>query len=347
MKFRIHQIAALIQADVEGDAEREIHGLGKIEDARDGELTFLGNPKYAGFVASTQASAIIVRTDFVPPTDLRATLLRVEDPYEAFRQLLEVAAEAIAKPTPGIHPQACIDPSAKIGAEVYIGPFVYVGPHAEIGDGAQLHPHTFVGPMAKVGAQSILHARVTVYHHCHIGNQCVIHAGAVIGSDGFGFAPQADGSFKKIPQTGNVVIEDQVEIGANSCIDRATLGSTLIQKGAKLDNLIQIAHNVSIGPSTAIAAQAGIAGSTTIGAGCLIGGQAGIVGHVQIASLTKIDAQSGVNRSIKDSGQAFRGSPIQPHRQQLKSEALFRRLEQMSRKIHHLEQQIKQHQKED
>ena len=340
MKFRISQIAALIQADIEGDEEREIHGLAKIEEAKEGELTFLANPKYARYLPDSQASAIIVAHDFQAPAELVPTLLRVADPYESFRILLEEAAKAIAQPTPGIDPQAYVDETAKIGTGVYIGPFAYVGPHAVIGAGAQIYPQVYVGPGVQIGAGSILFPQVKVYHTCQVGDHCIIHAGTVIGSDGFGFAPQPDGSFKKIPQTGNVVLEDEVEIGANSCIDRATMGSTLIQRGAKLDNLVQIAHNVVIGPYTVIAAQAGIAGSTSIGSGCMIGGQAGIVGHLRIADRTMIDAQSGVNRSIKQGGQAFRGSPVQPHRQQLKSEVLFRRLEEMSHKIHQLEKEL-------
>ncbi|MEM9986086.1 MAG: UDP-3-O-(3-hydroxymyristoyl)glucosamine N-acyltransferase, partial [Bacteroidota bacterium] len=235
-----------------------------------------------------------------------------------------------------------VAPTAKIGAEVYVGAYSYISEGAELGEGVKIYPQVFVGANVKIGAGSVLYPQAVIYRNCEIGRECIIHSGARIGSDGFGFAPQADGTYRKIPQTGNVILEDGVEVGANACLDRATLGSTLIRKGAKIDNLVQIAHNVEVGPATVIAAQSGIAGSSKLGEGCQLGGQVGIVGHVQIANLTKIDAQSGVNRSITQPGQAFRGSPIQPFRQQLKSEVMFRKLAEMAQKIEQLERALAQ-----
>jgi UDP-3-O-[3-hydroxymyristoyl] glucosamine N-acyltransferase len=342
MKYTLSQIAAWIEAEIEGDSTLEIETLSRIEEGKPGSITFLANAKYTPYIYSTEASAVIVSRDFVPERPVSATLLRVNDPYSAFTLLLEKGQTQ--QKQSGISEYAFVDPAAKIGVDVYIGAFSFVSAGAEIADGAQIHPQVFIGPNCKVGPQTILHPQVKIYHDCEVGANCLIHAGTTIGSDGFGFAPQADGSFKKIPQTGNVVIEDEVEIGANSCIDRATIGSTVIRRGAKLDNLVQIAHNVEVGAHSVIAAQAGIAGSTKLGQTCMIGGQVGIVGHLQIADQTQIDAQSGVNRNIKKPGQAFRGSPIQPFRQQLKSEVLFRRLTEMDQKITALEKALSKRQ---
>ncbi|MEL6134729.1 MAG: UDP-3-O-(3-hydroxymyristoyl)glucosamine N-acyltransferase, partial [Bacteroidota bacterium] len=259
-----------------------------------------------------------------------------------FTKLLEMADQAREANLIGVDPRAHVAPTAEIGENVYIGPFAFIGEGVQIGDDAKIHPFSFVGDRCKIGARTTIHAHVTVYHYCEIGQRCIIHAGAVIGSDGFGFAPQADGSLKKIPQTGNVVLADDVEVGANATLDRATMGSTQVQQGVKIDNLVQIAHNVTLGSHSAIAAQTGIAGSTRMGSNCMIGGQVGIVGHLEIADKTQIDAQSGVNRSIKEEGQAFRGSPIQPFRQQLKSEVLFRKLEEMNKRIAILERALAQ-----
>ena len=340
MNLQINQIAQLIQATIEGNAEEEIQSLAKIEEAKKGEISFLGNPIYESYLYTTKASAIIVSKDFQPNQTVSTTLLRVDDPYQAFTSLLSyVSGKTEGAPT-GISELAFVHEAAILGEGVSIGAHAYIAPGAVLGSEVTIFPGTYIGVGVEVGSGSKLYPNVTVYHGCKIGQGCIIHAGTVIGSDGFGFRPQADGSFQKVPQTGNVVIEDHVEIGSNCSIDRATLGSTIIRTGAKLDNLIQLAHNVEVGPHTAIAAQAGIAGSTRIGAHCMIGGQAGIVGHLQIADQTKIDAQSGVNRSIKEGGQAFRGSPIQPYRQQLKSEVLFRKLAEMSQQIRSLQQEI-------
>lgn len=340
MKLRIRDIAALLQAEIEGEPDTWIDKVAKIEEGEAGAISFLANPRYLSFIYSTQASAVLVQRDFRPEKPVSATLLRVDDPYSAFTSLLEQVQAQLARPQVGISDKASIAPDAEIGTDVYIGPFAYVGPRTSIETGAQIHPFAYIGAESSIGAGTTVHAHATVYTRSQIGPNCLIHAGARIGSDGFGFAPQADGSLKKIPQTGIVVLEAEVEVGANCCIDRATMGDTRIKAGAKLDNLVQIAHNVEIGSGTALAAQSGVAGSTKIGAHCMIGGQAGIVGHLEIAPQTMIDAQSGVNRSIKKPGQAFRGSPVQPHRQQLKSEVLFRHLESMQKRITALEKAL-------
>lgn len=340
MNLRISQIAELIKAKIEGDAHQYIQSLAKIETAKSGELSFLGNLRYESYLYQSEASAIIVSHDFVPSEEVKPTLLRVDNPYEAFRMLLEHISAASGDQSEGIEELSFVHPKARIGKNVSIGAFCYISEGAVIGEQTRIYPGSFVGKNVEIGAHSTIASNVSIYHDCKIGDRCIVHAGAVIGSDGFGFLPQADGSFQKVPQTGNVIIEADVEIGANCCIDRATIGSTLIRTGAKLDNLIQLAHNVEIGSHSVLAAQAGIAGSTKLGKYCMIGGQAGIVGHLHIADQTRIDAQSGVNRSIKEGGQAFRGSPIQPFRQQLKSEVLFRKLAEMSQQIHYLQTEI-------
>lgn len=342
MKFSLGQIAAILHADIEGDPTIEIHDLAKVEEGKSGSITFLANPKYASYVYETKASAVIVRRDFVPQKPIKAALLRVDDPYSAITILLTKVNEILHPPKKGIEHPVYIDAHAKLGKDVYIGAFSYIGKGAQIGDNVQIYPNVYIGDKVKVADGSILYAGVKVYQGCAIGQSCILHAGAVIGSDGFGFAPQEDGSFIKVPQTGNVVIEDHVEIGSNTVIDRATMGSTYIRAGAKLDNLVQIAHNVEIGSHTAIAAQAGIAGSTQIGPHCQIGGQAGIVGHLKIAAQTKIDAQSGVAKSVKKPGLAFRGSPAQPYSNQLRSEIVFRQLDSIQKRLNKIERLLKE-----
>lgn len=337
MKWTLSQVADIIGAEIEGEKDLLVHAISKIEEGFEGSISFLANPKYTPYIYSTEASAVIVSKAFEPTQSIKATLLRVEDPYSAFTLLLKTYNELSRNEISGIDSQAFVSASAKIGQGVYIGPFAYVGEGAEIGDEVKIHPFTYIGEGVKIGKGSKIFPQVTIYRACEIGSNCILHAGSVIGSDGFGFAPQEDGSFEKIPQTGNVKLEDFVEIGANATIDRATLGSTVIKSGVKLDNLVQIAHNVEVGENSVVAAQAGIAGSTKLGKYCMIGGQVGIVGHLNIADQTKIDAQSGVNRSIRETGKAFRGSPIQPFRQQLKSEVLFRKLEELQKRIQQLE----------
>lgn len=339
MKLKVGEIAALIGATVEGDAELEISGLAKIEEGKPGTLTFFANPKYESHVYDTAASAIIVPENFAPKNGVSATMLRASDPYTAFTILLGKAMEMMQNKK-GIESPSFIAPSAHIAEDVYIGAFAYIGHNASIGKGAKIYPHAYIGDNAQVGANSIVYANASIYHACLLGEGCIVHSGAVIGSDGFGFAPQADGTFRKIPQTGIVRIEDEVEIGAGCTIDRATLGETVIRKGAKLDNLIQVAHNVEIGENSVIAAQAGISGSTKLGKNCMVGGQVGIVGHLTLADGTRIGAQSGVSKSTTENGKALRGSPAQDYQKQLRSEAVFRNLAEMAKKIHSLEQQL-------
>ncbi|MDX2246366.1 MAG: UDP-3-O-(3-hydroxymyristoyl)glucosamine N-acyltransferase [Bacteroidia bacterium] len=337
MKFSIRQIAHLIGAEITGDPEKEIHTFSSIEEGKEGGITFLANPKYEDFVYTTQASAIIVSRQFELREAITPTLLHVEDPYSAVAVLLE-KAESLTRPAKkGIESPVYIAETASIGADTYIGAFAYVGQNTSLGNRVQVYPNVYIGEGVSIGEGSIIYPHVTIYYGSVIGKNCIIHAGSCIGSDGFGFAPQKDGTYKKIPQMGKVILEDNVEIGANTCIDRATFGNTIVKKGAKLDNLVQLAHNVEVGENTVIAAQTGVAGSTRIGKACMLGGQVGVVGHLKIADRTLIDAQSGVNRSIPESGLAFRGSPIQLHRQQLKSEVLFRKLEEMYRRIAELE----------
>lgn len=340
MKFKVGEIAHLLGAKLEGDPQVEISGLAKIEEGQPGTLTFLANPKYESHIYATGASAVIVAADFVPKSPVPAVLLRCEDPYSAFTALLAKAAEMIQNKT-GIESPVYIPESAQIGKDVYIGAFAYIGEGAKIGDGARIYPHAYIGDQASIGNGTTIHPHVTVYYGCQIGADCIIHSGTVIGSDGFGFAPQKDGSLKKIPQTGIVRIEDKVEIGSGCSIDRATLGETVIREGVKLDNLIQVAHNVEIGAHTVIAAQTGVSGSTKLGRNCMVGGQVGIVGHIHLADGTRIGAQSGVSKSTEDKGKALRGSPAQDYRQQLRSEAVFRNLDELARKVHALEQQLK------
>src|SRR6478609_4325988 len=309
MQFTAGQIAMLINGKVDGDPNTPVASFGKIEEAQKVQLAFLANPKYEDYLYTTEASAIIVNETQELREPITAALIRVPDAYTAFASLLSQYQELIRQQMVGIQQPSYIATTAKLGEKVFIGAFAYIGEHVKIGNGVKIFPNTFVGDNVRIGDNTILHAGVKIYHDCVLGNNISVHAGSVIGSDGFGFAPQQDGSFKKVPQIGNVVVEDNVEIGANATIDRATIGSTLIKSGAKLDNLIQVAHNVEVGNNTVIAAQAGISGSTKVGNNVMIGGQAGIVGHLHIADGSKINAQSGVSKSIKVPNSAVTGSP--------------------------------------
>lgn len=344
MQFTLREIAALLGGKVEGDPETPIHDLSKIENGRSGTITFLANPKYTPHIYTTHAAAVLVADNFQPTAPVPCALVRVKDPYVAFTILLEKISELIRNKI-GIEEGALIHPQAVIGQDVYIGAGACIAAGARIGDQARIYPGAYIGDNAEIGSGTVIYANVSVYYGCKIGSNGIIHSGTVIGSDGFGFAPQADGSLKKIPQTGIVLIEDNVEIGANCTIDRATLGATIIRKGAKLDNLIQVAHNVEIGENTVIAAQTGVSGTTRIGRGCMIGGQVGIVGHIQLADGTRVGAQSGISKSVTQPGRILRGSPAQEFQKQLRSEALFRQLDEMAKKIATLEQilQEKEH----
>ncbi len=339
MKFTSEQIAAALDGMVEGNPDVEVFTLSKIEEARPGSLSFLANPVYAKYVYTTKADVIIVNEDFHPEKPINATLIRVKDAYSAFTRLLELYQQAKNNKN-GISEKAGIADSAKLGKNVYIGDFVVIGENTVIGDNAKIYANTCIGDHCTIGENTTLYYGVKVYDECVIGNNCTLHAGVTIGADGFGFAPQDDGNFKKIPQIGNVIIEDNVEIGTNTTIDRATLGSTIIRKGVKLDNLIQIAHNVEIGENTVIAAQTGIAGSTKIGKNCMFGGQVGIVGHLTIADGVKIQAQSGIAKSIKKPGSVLEGSPAFHLPDFLRSYVNFKNLGNLSNRISKLEQHV-------
>ncbi|HXB94731.1 MAG TPA: UDP-3-O-(3-hydroxymyristoyl)glucosamine N-acyltransferase [Puia sp.] len=342
MQFSAAQIALLINGKTEGDPLVAVGSFGRIEEAVAGQLAFLANPKYEEFLYTTSASVIIVNETLELKQPVGATLIRVPDAYSAFANLLTKYQEIAAQQLTGIQEPSYRSASARIGEQVFIGAFAFLGEGVTIGNHVKIHPQVYLGNNVRIGDHTVLHPGVKIYHNCVIGAHVTIHAGSVIGGDGFGFAPQADGSFKKVPQIGNVEIEDYVEIGANVTIDRATIGSTVIRSGAKLDNLIQIAHNVDVGHDTVIAAQAGISGSTKIGNGVMIGGQAGIVGHVQIADGARINAQSGVTKSIKSPGGAVTGSPAHDYTSALRSQALSRKLPELEKRLKELEELIRQ-----
>ncbi|HEV3325383.1 MAG TPA: UDP-3-O-(3-hydroxymyristoyl)glucosamine N-acyltransferase [Puia sp.] len=342
MQFSAAQIALLINGKAEGDPNVFVGSFGKIEEAVAGQLAFLANPKYEEHLYTTGASIIIVNEILELKQPVSATLIRVPDAYSAFASLLTKYQEIEAQQQTGIQEPSYISKTAKLGEKVFVGAFAYLGDGVVLGNQVKIHPQVYLGNNVRIGDNTVLHPGVKIYHNCVIGANVTIHAGSVIGGDGFGFAPQADGSFKKVPQIGNVEIEDCVEIGANVTIDRATIGSTIIRKGAKLDNLIQIAHNVDVGNDTVIAAQAGISGSTKIGNGVMIGGQAGIVGHVHIADGARINAQSGVSKSIKTKGGAVTGSPAYDYTSALRSQAISRNLPDLRSRLKVLEEQIRQ-----
>ncbi|WP_346237978.1 UDP-3-O-(3-hydroxymyristoyl)glucosamine N-acyltransferase [Niabella insulamsoli] len=341
MVFSASQIALLINGTVEGNAEITVHSFGKIEEAGAGQLSFLANPKYEDYLYSSQASIVIVNESLELKKPVAATLIRVKDAYSAFAALLGKYQELKQQQLKGVQQPVYIAASASYGEDVFIGAFCYLGENVKIGKGTKIYPGAYLGDHVVVGDHCTLHPGVKILHSCQIGNSVTVHAGTVIGSDGFGFAPQADGSFSKVPQIGNVVVEDDVEIGANATIDRATIGSTIIRKGAKLDNLIQIAHNVEIGNSTVVAAQAGISGSTKVGKGVMIGGQAGIVGHLHIGDGAKINAQSGVSKNL-EAGKAVTGSPAHEYTSALRSQALSRKLPELEKRVKDLEQLLQQ-----
>lgn len=341
MQFSAAQIAALINGKIEGDPNAPVSSFGKIEEAQNGQLAFLANPKYEEYLYSTNASVIIINNALDLKQPITATLIRVPDAYSAFASLLNTYQKMMQEQLVGVQEPAYISRSASYGQNVFVGAFAYLGENVKIGNNTKIYPNVYLGNNVRVGDNSIIHPGVKIYHDCEIGNHVIIHAGTVVGSDGFGFAPQADGSFQKVPQIGNVVIEDHVEIGANTTIDRATIGSTIIRSGAKLDNLIQIAHNVEIGNSTVVAAQAGISGSTKVGRGVMIGGQVGIVGHINIGDGARINAQSGVSKSIEP-GKAVTGSPAHDYTSTLRSQAISRNLPELQKKIKELEAIIRQ-----
>lgn len=322
MKIAAEQIASVLEGEIVGNPAIEVSTLAKIEEGTAGSISFLANPKYAHHIYTTQASVVIVNKTFEPEQPVAATLIKVDDAYKAFSKLLEYYNEVKLMKS-GIEQPSVISEGVEYGDDLYLGSFCYIGKNVKIGNNVKIYPNTFVGDNVSIGDNTVLFAGVRIYSETIIGEKCTLHAGVIVGSDGFGFAPNADGTFNKVPQIGNVIIEDNVEIGAASTIDRATLGSTIIRKGVKLDNQIQIAHNVEIGENTVIASQSGVAGSTKIGKNCMIGGQVGIVGHITIGDNVRIQAQSGVTKNLEN-GAAVQGSPALPHSDFLKSYSYFK-----------------------
>lgn len=339
MKFSAKQIAEFIQGTIVGDENATVHTFAKIEEGIPGAISFLSNPKYTSYIYDTQSSIVLVNRDFEPEREIKATLIKVDNAYESLAKLMTLYEQSHPKRT-GIDSLAYVAPTAKIGENVYLAPFACVGDHAEVGDNTELHPHATVGRNAKVGKNCILYTNSNVYHDCIVGDNCILHSGSVIGADGFGFAPTPNG-YDKIPQIGIAILEDDVEIGANTCVDRATMGATIIRKGVKLDNLIQVAHNVEIGSNTVIASQTGIAGSTKVGEWCMFGGQVGIAGHIKIGDKVNLGAQSGVPGSIK-SGQSLIGTPPIEMKNFFKSSAVFKKLPEMYMELNNLKKELEE-----
>jgi len=337
MKFTALQIAGILEGEVVGNPNAEVYKLAKIEEGTLGSLTFLANPKYIHYIYSTEASIAIVNKTFEPEQPVKTTLIKVEDAYQSFSKLLEYYNQ-IKLMKSGIEQPSVVSEGVVYGTDLYLGSFCYVGQNVKIGNNVKIYPNSFIGDNVVIGDNCVLFAGVRVYSESVLGNHVVIHSGTIIGSDGFGFAPQEDGSYKKVPQIGNVIIEDNVEIGSCSTIDRATLGSTIIRKGVKLDNQIQVAHNVEIGQNTVIASQTGIAGSTKIGKNCMIGGQVGIVGHITIGDNVKIQAQSGIAKSLKD-GEVVQGSPAFAYGDFAKSFIHFKNLPKIIKDIEDLKKE--------
>jgi UDP-3-O-[3-hydroxymyristoyl] glucosamine N-acyltransferase len=340
MNFTASVIAEFLKGSVEGNPEAAVNDVSKIEEGRAGTLSFLANPKYEKYIYDTESSVVIVNEDFSPQKKVPATLIRVQNAYESFAALLRLYEQSKPKKT-GISPLAGVAESASLGKDVYVGEFTVVSENVILGEGAQLYPQVYVGDNVKIGDGTILHPGVKVYEGCVIGAKCVIHAGAIVGGDGFGFAPNQENNYEKIPQVGKVIIEDHVEVGANTTIDRATMGATILRKGVKLDNLIMIGHNVEVDENTVIAAQSGISGSSKVGKNCMFGGQVGLIGHITIASGVKIAAQSGISKDIKDEGIVVQGSPAFEFGPYQRSMAIFRNLPKLFTQVNQLENKTK------
>lgn len=336
MEFTAKQIAGYLDGQVDGDPEARVNDVSRIEDGRPGTLSFLANMKYQGHIYETKSTVILVQNDFVPSQPLSCTLIRVDDPYRSLAKLLAMVEKRPNRS--GIEPMAFVHEEAVLGKDVYIGAFSYVSRGARIGDNVKIFPHVYISEEVVINNDTWIYSGARIHNNSVIGSHCVIHSGVVIGGDGFGFAPVSGSDFTKVPQIGNVVIEDYVEIGTNTTIDRATIGSTIIRKGVKLDNLIQIGHNVEIGENTVIAAQTGVSGSTRIGKNCMIGGQVGIIGHINIPDGTKIAAQSGVGQSVKTSGTSIQGSPAYDLIPYQRSYVYFKKLPELVERIRQIEQ---------
>ena len=340
MKFTAKQIADYLGGDVDGDGNAAVEAFAKIEEGSDGAISFLANPRYEHYIYETKSSIVLVNRDFVPAKPVSATLVRVDNAYEAIARLLTIY-EQFSKKRKGIHPLAFVSESARVGENCYIGPFAYIGDNVKIGDNTQIYPHVVIEENAHVGEGCLFYPGVSVYHDCVIGNHVILHSGCVIGADGFGFASAADG-YEKIPQIGIVTIEDNVEIGANSCVDRSTMGSTYIRHGVKLDNLVQVAHNCDIGANTVMSAQVGVAGSAKIGEWCMFGGQVGIVGHSEIGERVVSGAQAGIAGSLPKGHVTVQGSPAIEAKNFARSSVVFKHLPEMYTALNRLENELKE-----
>jgi UDP-3-O-[3-hydroxymyristoyl] glucosamine N-acyltransferase len=343
MEFSAQQIADLLGGEIVGNPEVTVNGLSKIEEGKKGTLSFLANPKYEEHIYSTEATIVIVNDDFSPSAVISSdcTLIKVKEAYSSFAKLLEMYDAAVSK-KPAIEEPSYIAEDAEIGADCYVGAFAYIGKGSRIGNSVHIYPQSYVGDNVVIGDNTRIYAGAKVYRDCLVGNDCTIHAGAIIGADGFGFAPNSENNYNKVPQIGNVILEDHVEIGANTCVDRATLGSTVVKKGVKLDNLVQIGHNVIVGDNTVMAAQVGIAGSTKLGKNMMLGGQVGIIGHAEFADGIKIGAQSGVASGVSKEDAILLGSPAIDHEEQKKMWMASRRLPQILERLKKLEEELKE-----
>lgn len=339
MEFSAIQIATFLSGTVEGDPEVKVYNVAKIEEGAPGMLSFLANPKYSQYLYTTQSSIVLINNDFELQDKVSATLIRVPDAYAAFAQLLGLYQQFMQSKS-GVSSLSFISKDATYGEDVYIGEFAFIGERAKIGNRVKIYPQVYIGDDVVIGDDTVIYAGAKLYAQTIVGKSCILHSGCVIGADGFGFAPQEDGSYNKIPQIGNVVLGDNVEIGANTCVDCATMGSTRIKDGVKLDNLIQIAHNVEVGTNTAIAAQTGVSGSTKIGKNCVIAGQVGMVGHIHIADKTKIGAQSGILGNVKKEGEELMGSPAIKLRDYLKMSVYTKNIEKLVKRVEELEKKL-------
>lgn len=339
MEFSAAQVAAMLGGKVEGDSEIKVWNVARIEEGAPGMLSFLANPKYTQYLYNTESSVVLVNEDFVPTAKVKATMIRVPNAYEAFAQLLAVYQEYTNNKV-GISSLAFISDDAEYGENCYIGEFAFIGNRVKIGKNVKIYPQVYVGDDAVIGDNTVIYPGVKLYAMTHIGQNCVVHSGAVLGADGFGFAPQQDGTYKKIPQIGNVFVGDNVEIGANTTIDRSTMDSTKIHNGVKLDNLIQIAHNVELGENTAIAAQSGVAGSTHLGKNCVVAGQVGISGHLHIADRTTFGAQTGVMGGVNEPGKMLMGSPAYDYKTYLRDTVRQRNIPKLEKRIEELEKKL-------
>lgn len=339
MKFKATDIASFLNGEVIGDGNVKVSGVSKIEEGQTGTLSFLANPKYENYIYNTSSSIVLVNRTFKPKSEVKATLIKVDDAYQAFASLLDLYVQAKQNTRKGIESPVSIHETAKIDSDIYIGAFTSIGRNAKVGKASKIFPQVFIGDNVTIGENCILYAGVKIYDDCIIGDNCILHSGVVVGSDGFGFAPQADGTYKKIPQIGNVILEDNVEVGANTAIDCGTFGSTIIRKGAKIDNLVQIAHNCEIGENTVIAGQTGMAGTTKVGKNCKFAGQVGLAGHLTIGDNVQIGAQSGVSKSIKDN-EIVLSSPAINYKEAIKTYTIIRNLPKLREEFIQLQKNV-------